>query len=104
MAGSETLTLQVVVPVWPSQDPVPAPTPVPGGMGAATRLSLQGGCVQAGDASEESSAPTYSDSRRSIPREPSGIMGKWTDVFFKSKADLSFTLEQRSSSGPSSAL
>ena len=31
--------------------------------------------MQDGDASEDSSAPTHSDSRGSKPREPNGIMG-----------------------------
>lgn len=61
---------------------------MPGWMGAATRLSLQGGCVQAKDASEDSSAPTYRDSRGSKPRELSGIMGE----MHKCKLVLTFVL------------
>lgn len=74
MAGSENPILQVVAPVGPSQ--APEPTPVPGGMGTATRLSLQAGCVQASDASEDVSTATHRDSRGNILREPKGIMGK----------------------------
>lgn len=44
------------------------------GIGAATRLSLQVGCVQAGDASEGSSAPTNSDKKGSIPQGPNKII------------------------------
>ncbi|TNN59745.1 hypothetical protein EYF80_030018 [Liparis tanakae] len=56
-----------------SQAPLPTPAPVLGWMGAATSMSLQGGCVQSGDASEDSSA-TYSDSRGSKLREPMFVL------------------------------
>jgi len=91
MAGSETLILQAAVPVWPSQAPLPTPAPVLGWMGAATSMSLQGGCVQSGDASEDSSA-TYSDSRGSKLREPSGTIGKYRNA--GSPWPLALTLEQ----------
>lgn len=75
-ARSATPILQAVEPVWLSQALGPSPALLPGWMGAATRLSLQGGCVQARDASADSRSPTYRDSRRSKPRELSRIMWK----------------------------
>lgn len=65
-----------LVPGWPSQGAVltaAAVALVAGETGTATNLSLQSGCEQAGDASEDSSAPTYRDSKRSM-------LGKWEGV------------------------
>lgn len=67
---------------WPSH--APAPIPVSDGMGAATRLSLQGACAQSEDASQESNAPAHIDKRASMPSEPRGIMSKRRCCFWRS--------------------
>lgn len=94
-ARSATPVLQVDVPGWISQVLVAAPAPEPGCMGAATRLSVHGGYVQAKVAFDDSSAPTYRDNRGSKPREPSGIMEKLIEGC-KLWPDLSSELSLRS--------
>lgn len=65
MAGRENPVLHAPVPVLLSASALTF-APDPAGMGAATRLSLQGSSVQAGDASEGGSTPKHTDSKGSM--------------------------------------
>lgn len=74
--GTEEPNLHALVPAWPSQTLVVTVATDPGEAGVAVKLSLHGGCKQAGDASEDSSAPTYRDSKGSMLTEMKDTMGK----------------------------
>lgn len=84
MAGREKPILHAPVPAWLSASALTL-SPDPVGMGAATRLSLQGSSVQAGDASEEGTPPKHRDSRGSTLQKLEGVPGRCFISNFKGR-------------------